>query len=106
MARIEVDERSLQMGDEYMVMTREVALEKIKKIESRKAEFVAGIMTLVQTGKFPREQLVVGQEMAKFQALDTLHAELGIEEGDIIIAYNKYGFGDDEEYGTIMKAAQ
>lgn len=29
MGRIEVDERSAQMGDDYKVMTREVALEKI-----------------------------------------------------------------------------
>jgi len=46
MARIEVAERSRLMGEGYTPMTREVTIERIKKIEDKKSEFVAGIMVL------------------------------------------------------------
>lgn len=94
------------MGEGFVLMSREDALINIEKIEMKKAEFVAGIMCMAQIGQFPKEQLPLGQEMAKFQALDSLHEELGIQEGDIIIAFNNYQFADDEEFGAIIKKSQ
>jgi len=46
MQRVEMDERSKLMGDGYEPLSREVALERIKQIESKKGEFVAGIMIM------------------------------------------------------------
>ena len=54
------------MGDEYVVMTREVALENIKKIEAKKADFAAGIMSAAKKGKYPKQNMGLGEEMAKF----------------------------------------
>ena len=63
-------------------------------------------MVLAQIGKFPKEQMGLGQEMAKFQAIDSQFDTLGIQEGDILIAFNKYKLAEDAEFIAIAKAAQ
>lgn len=60
MQRIEIDERSKLMGSSYEPLTREVALERIKQVETKKGEFVAGIMIMAQVGQFPKDQIGLG----------------------------------------------
>ena len=43
------------MGPNYEPMTREVAIEKIAKVEEKKIEYVAGMIIMANTGQFPRE---------------------------------------------------
>ena len=83
MMRLEIAERSALMGENYEPLTKEVALERIQQVESKKGEFVSGIMIMAQVGQFPKEQMGLGQELAKYQAIDFINQENGIEEGDI-----------------------
>jgi len=48
----------------------------------------------------------LGQELAKYQAIDFVNQENGIEEGDIIIAFNKYQLGESPEFRAIMEEQQ
>ena len=63
---MEITERSKLMGEDYEPLSREVALERIKQIEAKKGEFVSGIMIMAQVGQFPKEQMGLGQELAKY----------------------------------------
>jgi len=60
MAKLEISERSELMGEGYTPLTRDVALEIIKKVEEKKVEFVAGMIIMANTGQFPREKLEMG----------------------------------------------
>ena len=48
--RLEQSERGELMGPNYEPMTREVAIEKISKVEEKKIEYVAGMIVLANTG--------------------------------------------------------
>jgi type II secretory pathway component PulC len=48
----------------------------------------------------------LGQELAKYQAIDAVHEENGVEEGDIIIAFNKYQLGESDEFKAIVQEQQ
>lgn len=63
-------------------------------------------MIMAQVGQFPKEQMGLGQELAKYQAIDFINQENGIEEGDIIIAFNKYQLGESPEFRAIMEEQQ
>jgi len=48
----------------------------------------------------------LGQELAKYQAIDAINEENGVEEGDIIIAFNKYQLGESTEFKAIIEEQQ
>ena len=48
----------------------------------------------------------LGQELAKYQAIDAINVENGVEEGDIIIAFNKYQLGESTEFKAIIEEQQ
>ena len=101
--RIEITERSALMGENYEPLTKEVALKRIKQIETKKSEFVAKLMIKAEIGKYPKEKMGLVCEIAKFKAIDAINDENGVEEGDIIIAYNKYQLGETPEFRDIIE---
>ena len=102
-ACIELQENTRLMGEGYTPMTREVAIERIKKIEDKKSQFIAGIMIMAEIGKYPKDKIQFGTEMAKFQAIDQMYDTLGIQESDIAIAMQKYNLLQDPEFADFMK---
>ena len=48
----------------------------------------------------------LGEEMAKIQAIDMIHKETGVEESDIIIAFQKHDLADSDEFKLIMERCQ
>ena len=94
------------MGPDYKPMTREEAIEKLSKVESKKIEYVAGMIVMANVGQFPRERLKMGEEMSKYQALDELYDEISIEEGDIVVAVQKYTLDEDPEFKAMIEGMQ
>lgn len=73
-----------------MPLTLEEAIDRIEKIEMKKVEFMVSIIIASKMGQFPPQQMKLGEEMAKMQSIDLVHKENGVEESDIIIAFQKY----------------
>lgn len=44
--------------------------------------------------------------MAKIQAIDSYNKESGIEDSDIVIAFNRLNLGETDEFKEIMAQAQ
>ena len=105
-SEIEVTERTKCMGDDYEPLDKETALERIKAVEEKKAEHMVGIIIASKMGQFPPNQMAMGQEMAKIQAIDQVNKTTGLEESDIVIAFNKYNLGEDPAFHEILKGAQ
>jgi len=64
------------------------------------------VIVASKMGQFPPNQMSLGQEMSKYQAIDMLNLENGIEEEDLIIAFNKYDLSEAAEFREIMQKAQ
>ena len=105
-AEIEVSENMKQMASDYEPLSREVALQRLEEIELKKMEFMAGVIIASKMGQFPPNQMGLGAEMSKYQAIDFVNKENGVEEVDLVIAFNKYNLEDSEEFKVIMQKAQ
>lgn len=102
---IETEARKASKGADYEVMSREKALSAIEKVELIKAQATAGIIIASQMGKVPREHVPQAQEMAKIKALDELEKTEGVDNDDIVIAFNEYSLQESEEFKAIMAKA-
>ena len=78
----------------------------MEKVELKKVEFLAGVLIAAKMGQFPPNQMPLGQEMSKYQAIDIINQETGVEEVDIVVAFNKHGLADTPEFKAIMQKAQ
>lgn len=57
-------------------------------------------------GKVPREHVPQAQEMAKIKALDEMEKSAGIDNDDIVIAFNTHSLQETDEFKAIMQKAQ
>ena len=48
----------------------------------------------------------MGEEMSKYQALDELYDEISIEEGDIVVAVQKYTLDEDPDFKAMIEGMQ
>ena len=103
---VELAERLKMMGPGYEPLDKETALKHIKQIEMRKVQQIAGALIAAKMGKLPQNRMPMVQEMAKIQAIDSYNKESGIEDSDIVIAFNKLELGQTEEFRVIMQEAQ
>ena len=55
-------------------------------------------MIATKMGKLPQNRMPMVQEMAKIQAIDSYNKESGIEDSDIVIAFNKLDLGSTDEF--------
>lgn len=99
---VELDERMKMMGPGYEPLEKEAALKHIEKIEMMKVQQIAGALIATKMGKLPQSRMPMVQEMAKIQAIDSYNKESGIEDSDIVIAFNKLQLGDTDEFKSIM----
>ncbi len=87
---VDIGEHIAAKGEGYVPLTLEEAIDRIEKIEMKKVEFMVSIIIASKMGQFPPQQMKLGEEMAKMQSIDLVHKENGVEESDIIIAFQKY----------------
>lgn len=55
-------------------------------------------MIATKMGKLPQNRMPMVQEMAKIQAIDSYNKESGIEDSDIVIAFNQLDLGSTDEF--------
>ena len=103
---VELTERMKLMGPGYEPLDKEAALKHIKEIEMRKVGQIAGALIATKMGKLPQNRMPMVQEMAKIQAIDSYNKESGIEDSDIVIAFNRLNLGETDEFKEIMAQAQ
>ena len=95
------------MGEASKNLSKEEGLKRIKQVEQKKGEIMTEILVAVQTGMAPESAINLWRSLSNIQALDLLHEETGgIEEGDILIAYNQHQLGETQEYHAIMGEEQ
>ena len=95
---VELTERMKMMGPGYAPLDKETALKHIEEIEKRKVQQIAGALIATKMGKLPQNRMPMVQEMAKIQAIDSYNKESGIEDSDIVIAFNKLELGSSDEF--------
>ena len=93
------------MGPGYEPLDKETALKHIKQIELRKVQQIAGALIATKMGKLPQNRMPMVQEMSKIQAIDSYNKESGIEDSDIVIAFNTLKLGETQEFKDIMGEA-
>ncbi len=94
------------MGKGYEPLSVDDALKHIAKIESYKVELLAGVIVASRIGQFPEDQMALGEELSKIEALDKVFKETGIEESEIIIAFGRHNIQEDPRFKAIIESNQ
>lgn len=79
-------------------ITKEEALEYIKKIEELKAETNAGLAIASRFKQMPPQQMAIITMVAKTKAFDQLWQESGVEEEDVTRAFYHYRLTETDEF--------
>ena len=106
-AKVELEERLRAMGPDYVILSRDEALEHIEKIEMLKVMNMTGAIIANKKGNLPDDRVSMIMEMAPMMAIDMYNKQTGgqIEDSDVVIAFNTYNFGESEEVAAIKAKA-